>query len=400
MLAQDKVRWAKPAMIKQATDASIGTNEGLFSPFSIGSARLKNRIAMAPMTRGFSPGGVPGARVAAYYRRRAEGGTGLLLTEGTWIPHAAASNEATIPDFHGEAALAGWKRVVQEVHAAGGAIMPQLWHVGLIHKKVPENRGIDEAPAKAHHVGPSGLSGGIGVPIFVAGEPMTLADIDAVIDAFATAARNAIDLGFDGIELHGAHGYIIDQFLWHATNRRRDRFGGGHADRATFAAEIVAEIRRRTAPDFPILLRYSQWKLHDYDARLADTPQQLEALLGPIAAAGVDLFDCSQRRFWEPTFAGSDLNLAGWTKKLTGKPTMAVGSITLDLDFMASLFDRSRPAGVTGIDRLQEMFERGDFDMVAVGRALISDPDWSEKISAGRLSELKVFTPAALGSLE
>jgi 2,4-dienoyl-CoA reductase-like NADH-dependent reductase (Old Yellow Enzyme family) len=387
-------------MIKQVASADVGTDEGLFSAISIGRTRLKNRVAMAPMTRGFSPGGVPRANVAAYYRRRAEGGTGLLLTEGTWIPHAGASNESTIPDFYGDAALAGWKHVAEEVHAAGGAIMPQLWHVGLIHKKVPENRGIDEAPAQAHHVGPSGLSGGIGVPIFTAGEPMTLADIDAVIEAFATAARNAMNLGFDGIELHGAHGYIIDQFLWNATNRRRDRFGGSHADRATFAAEVVTEIRRRTAPDFPILLRFSQWKLQDYDARLADTPHQLEALLGPIAAAGVDMFDCSQRRFWEPTFADSDLNLAGWTKKLTGKPTMTVGSITLDLDFMSSLFDRSRPAGVAGIERLLAMFQRDDFDMIAVGRALISDPDWSNKILAGRLDELTLFTPLALDSLQ
>lgn len=380
-------------------DAAAGATPSLFSPFTIGRTRLKNRIAMAPMTRGYSPGGVPGEAVAAYYRRRAEGGTGLLLTEGTWIPHPGASNEPSIPDFHGEAALAGWRRIADEVHAAGGAIMPQLWHVGLIHKKPPEHRRIGETPAQPHHLGPSGISGGIGVPPFEAGAPMMLADIDAVIDAFAVAARSALDLGFDGVELHGAHGYIIDQFLWHATNRRTDRYGGGHADRATFAAEIVAEIRRRTAPDFPILLRFSQWKLHDYDARLAETPGELEALLGPIVAAGVDLFDCSQRRFWEPAFEGSDLNLAGWTKKLTGRPTMTVGSVSLDKDFMASLFDRDKGAGVTGVERLIELFERGDFDMVAVGRALIADPRWAEKLRAGRLDEMLAFGPRALETL-
>ena len=372
---------------------------GLFAPFAIGRTRLRNRIAMAPMTRGYSPGGVPGEEVAAYSRRRAEGGTGLILTEGTWIPHSGASNEPTIPDFHGEAALAGWRRIAEEVHAAGGAIMPQLWHVGLMSKKVPEHRRVGTTPAQPHHVGPSGISGGLDVPLFRAAEPMTLADIDAVIDAFATAARSAMELGFDGIELHGAHGYIIDQFLWHATNRRGDRYGGDHAGRATFAAEIVAEIRRRTAPDFPILMRYSQWKQHDYDARLADTPQELEAMLRPIVDAGVDLFDCSQRRFWEPTFAGSDLNLAGWTKRLTGKPTMTVGSISLDKEFMSSLFDRDKVAGVTGIDRLVEMFERGDFDMVAVGRALIVDPEWADKVRGGRLDELLPFSPRVLESL-
>lgn len=378
---------------------TAGFLDALFVPIRIGRTMLKNRIAMAPMTRGYSPNGVPGEDVAAYYRRRAEGGTALLITEGAWVPHHGASNEPSAPDFHGAEALAGWKKVVDDVHSAGGAIMPQLWHVGLVHKKAPEHRRVGEIPAQPHHVGPSGLSGGLGVPIFQAGRPMTLADIDAVVDAFAAAARSAMDLGFDGIELHGAHGYIIDQFLWHATNRRADRYGGDHAGRATFAAELVAEIRRRTAPDFPIVLRYSQWKLHDYDARLAETPRELEALLGPIADAGVDLFDCSQRRFWEPAFEGSDLNLAGWTKKLTGRPTMTVGSVGLDKDFMSSLFDRDKNAGTADLDGLMRLFDRGDFDMVAVGRALIVDPEWTNKIRAGRLDELLAFSPRSLESL-
>ncbi|WP_302480187.1 NADH:flavin oxidoreductase [Sphingomonas bacterium] len=370
----------------------------MFEPFTLGRATLSNRIAMAPMTRGYASNGVPGENVAEYYRRRAQGGVGLIITEGTWIAHPAASNEASIPDFHGEA-LRGWRRVVEAVHEAGGRIMPQLWHVGLIHKKPPEHRRVGETPAQSHHIGPSGISGGVGVPLFDATAPMSLADVDSVIEAFAAAARAAMDLGFDGVALHGAHGYIIDQFLWHATNRRTDRYGGSHRDRATFAAEIVAEIRRRTAPDFPIILRYSQWKLHDYDARLAENPMELEALLAPIAEAGVDLIDCSQRRFWEPTFAGSDLNLAGWTKRLTGKPTMTVGSVGLDRDFMSSLFDRDKSAGTTDLVRLVAMFERGDFDLVGVGRALIVDPEWTRKVKEDRMDELLPYDSRALEAL-
>ena len=371
----------------------------LFRPFTIGRTRLANRIVMAPMTRGYAPDGVPGGNIADYYERRAQGGTGLIVTEGTWVPHPAASNEPTIPDFHGAAALAGWRQVVEQVHRAGGRIMPQLWHVGLFHKKPPDHRKVGETPAQSHHLGPSGLSGGVGVPLFEAGQPMTLADIDAVIEAFAAAARDAMALGFDGVALHGAHGYLIDQFLWAATNRRTDRYGGNHRDRATFAAEIVAEVRRRTAPDFPIMLRYSQWKQHDYEARLADTPDELAALLGPIAEAGVDVIDCSQRRFWEPAFAGSDLNLAGWTKRLTGRPTVTVGSVGLDKDFMASLFDRDKSAAVVDLSRLMAMFERGDFDLVGVGRALITDPEWAAKVRDGRLAELRPFAKDALERL-
>ena len=368
----------------------------LFAPFALGSARLANRIVMAPMTRHFSPAGVPGRDVAAYYRRRAEGGAGLIITEGTWVPHPGAANDADVPDFHGHAALAGWRGVVEAVHGAGGAIVPQLWHVGLIRKQ-PSHAAPDGQPPGPHQIGPSGVSGGFGHPIAPTHPPMTLSDIDAVIEAFAVAARSAFDLGFDGVALHGAHGYLIDQFLWHRTNRRADRHG---RDRATFAAEIVAAIRRRTAPDFPILFRFSQWKSHDYDARIAETPGELEALLGPLGAAGVDLFDASQRRFWMPAFAGSDLNLAGWAKRLTGKPAMTVGSVSLDVDFMTSLFVPGTRAGIAGIDRLLAMLERGDFDLVGVGRALLADPDWPRKVREDRIDAIVPFGAKMLGSLE
>jgi 2,4-dienoyl-CoA reductase-like NADH-dependent reductase (Old Yellow Enzyme family) len=391
-LSPDLAPTPGPATTEAASVAS------LFAPFRLGELSLPNRVVMAPMTRSFSPGGAPGDDVAGYYRRRAEGGVGLILTEGTWVPHPGASNDENAPDFFGEAALAGWRKVVEGVHAAGGRIMPQLWHVGLIRKQ-PSLAHPQGEPAAPAQVGPSGVTGGHGWPLEVDRPPMSLADIDAVIEAFADAAQSAQALGFDGVELHGAHGYIIDQFLWGLTNHRRDRYGGAHADRATFAAEIVAEIRRRTGPAFPILFRWSQWKSHDYDARLADTPQQLEALLAPIADAGVDLFDCSQRRFWEPTFEGSDLNLAGWTRRLTGKPTMTVGSVGLDVDFMTSLFVKGTRPNVVRLDALLRRLEAGEFDLVAVGRALLTDPRWLEKIRDGRSDQIEAFTAHALKSL-
>src|SRR5690606_31751349 len=139
---------------------------------------------------------------------------------------------------------------------------------------------------------------------------------DAVVAAFAQAAADARALGFDAVEVHGAHGYLIDQFFWEGTNRRDDAYGGSIANRTRFAAEIIAAIRARVGADLPIILRFSQWKLQDYHARLVNSPTELEQFLTPLAEAGVDLFHCSTRRFWEPEFAGSDLTLAGWTRKL------------------------------------------------------------------------------------
>lgn len=367
----------------------------LFAPFVHGALRLSNRIVMAPMTRSFSPGGVPGPDVAAYYRRRAESGVGLILTEGTWVPHPLAANNARVPRFHGEDALAGWSHVVGEVHAAGGKIMPQLWHTGLIARAASE---ADSSPGERRDGGPSGLLGGLGWPIVQAGRGMTLREIDEVVEAFAQAAASAQRLGFDGVELHGAHGYLIDQFLWDRTNLRTDGYGGSPAARARFAAEIVRAIRDVTGPDFPILFRFSQWKLHDYRAELASGPAVLQSILEPLVEAGVDLFDCSQRRFWEPAFDGDGLNLAGWTRKLSGRPTITVGSVSLDQEFSPSLAPQA-VAKPTSISRLIEMLERGDFDLVGVGRALLADANWPEKVRSGRFDALESYAPASLSVL-
>jgi 2,4-dienoyl-CoA reductase-like NADH-dependent reductase (Old Yellow Enzyme family) len=371
----------------------------LFSPFTLNGLTLANRIAMAPMTRNFSPGGVPGPDVAAYYRRRAEGGVGLILTEGTSPDHPQAANMPQIPHLYGAEALAGWVRVVEGVHAAGGRIFAQIWHVGAV-----QSPG-DGPKLPASPISPSGLL----KPGVKIGEPMSLAEIEAMIDAYADAASNAQRAGFDGIELHGAHGYLIDQFFWQGSNQRTDKYGGDLAARTRFAVEVIQECRRRTGPRFPIQLRFSQWKLQDYGARLATTPDELGRFLGPLADAGLDAFHCSTRRFWDPEFEGSDMNLAGWTKKLTGKPTITVGSVSLDVDFMVSLGRLPRPESgaqqgdangrAAEMDHLAQMLERGDFDLVAVGRAMLADSSWASKVRDGHFGDLRAFSPEALKTL-
>lgn len=364
----------------------------LFRPMEVGSLALKNRIVMAPMTRCFAPGGVPGAGVADYYRRRAAGGVGLIVTEGTWIPHFSASNDANAPDFFGDAALAAWKGVVDAVHAEGGNIAPQLWHVGLSPK--PDIEEIYGAHAEDHslHRSPSGFI----APGKKVSEPMSVADAEAIIEAYAEAAATAERLGFDAIELHGAHGYLIDQFFWKETNHRTDRFGGDLVGRTRFAVEVVQAIRSRVRRDMPLIMRISQWKLPDYGAKLATTPAELEAFLAPMVDAGVDVFHCSQRRFWEPEFEGSPLNLAGWARRLTGKPAISVGSLGLDQEMLG---DETAGIGRRSFDMLVEMMERGDFDLIAVGRALIANPDWAAKVQRGDVEGLAPYSPDLLTEL-
>lgn len=368
-----------------------------FSPFSVGTMTVPNRFVMAPMTRCFSPGGVPGDGMAGYYRRRAEGGAGLIISEGTHVNHPGAANDPDCPDFHGEAALARWADILAQVHAAGGRMMPQLWHVGLLVKAELENLYQESGSLHEGHVGPSGLAGGMGQPLVKAKPEMTVAQIEDVIEAFAEGAETAWRMGFDGIEIHGAHGYLIDQFLWAETNRRTDAFGGSLRKRVRFCEEIVRQCRSRTAPDFPIFLRLSQWKGQDYEARLASDPGELETLLTPLVDAGVDVFDCSQRRFWEPEFQGSELSLAGWVKRLTGKGVMTVGSVGLDRELIESLY--GKPSAPQSLERVIAMLDRGDFDLIGVGRAMLVDPNWVEKIRIGETSGLLPYSPEALASL-
>ena len=360
----------------------------LFQPFHLKSLRLANRIVMAPMTRSFSPGGVPGSNVAEYYVRRATGEVGLIISEGTVVNRPASSNDPDIPRFNGPPALAGWKQVIAGVHAAGGVMAPQLWHMGVV---APKDGGwIPPAPFE----GPSGLV----APGKIGGVAMTEPDIAATIRAFAQAAVDAKALGFDAVEIHGAHGYLIDQFFWKPTNQRTDSYGGKSlVERSRFALEIIRAVRAGVGPDFAIILRLSQWKLQDYTAKLAATPEAMEQWLVPLAGAGVDLFHCSQRRYWEPEFAGSDLNFAGWAKKLTGKPSITVGSVGLSGDFLDAF--KGETSTPSSLDELLRRFDRRDFDLVAVGRALLADAGWARKIREGRSSELVGFTKKALATL-
>lgn len=368
----------------------------LFQPFTARSLTLPNRTVMAPMGRLFARDGVPSPDAPAYYRRRAEGGVGLVITEATGIDHPLATDHPGVPVMRRGDPLSGWKTVVDEVHRVGGKIIPQLFHQGML-------RGGGAADPSLESLRPSGVVGTPGPnsfhPDFVKGalaptRPMTDEEIQDVIGAFARSAAHAISAGFDGIALHGAHGYAIDSFLWGDSNRRTDRYGGDPRARTAFAVEVIRAVRQAIGDEPPIFFRFSQHKSHNYDARNAETPAELEALLGPIADAGADVLDASFRRFYQPAFEGSPLNLAGWAKKLTGKPSIAVGSVGLD-NTASDTFLARESGAADNIDLLMERFDSGEFDLIAIGRALIGDPDFVTKIGAG-----KRFTPFSRAALK
>jgi 2,4-dienoyl-CoA reductase-like NADH-dependent reductase (Old Yellow Enzyme family) len=228
-------------------------------------------------------------------------------------------------------------------------------------------------------------------------EPLSLAEIDKLIKAYTEAAANAVQLGFDALELHGAHGYLIDNFFWEGTNQRDDQYGGSLLKRTRFATDILQSIRAEIGEDFPIILRFSQWKQQDYEARLANSPDELAEFLEPLSAAGVDIFHCSQRRFWESEFPDSDLNLAGWVKQLSGKPAISVGSVSLSEEFIATYRDGT--AEVAGLEELIRRMDAEEFDLIAVGRALIANANWPELVRQDAMDDLQAYDKAMLAEL-
>lgn len=374
-----------------ATHGPRTANGPLFEPFACGTLRLRNRIVMAPMTRWHSPGGIPGPDVAAYYARRARGGVGLILTEGVNVDHPSASGYDDVPALFGAEAVKGWRAVIDAVHAAGAAIIPQLWHVGAVRRP-----GVGLHPTEPG-VGPARIVEHGRTVV----RRLDRAGIEAIVASYARAARTAAAAGFDGVEIHGAHGYLLDQFFWSQTNRRRDGFGGTIEDRAGFAAMVVAAVRRAIPRSMPLIFRFSQWKMNDYQARIAQSPQELARVLAPLCDAGVDIFHVSTRRFWESAFSGSPYSLARWTRELTGRPVIAVGSVGLDKAHQsrAQGGHETAVAGVVGVEPVLKGLAEGDFDLVAVGRAMLADAQWADKIRAGRLAEIEPLKPHHLKEL-
>jgi 2,4-dienoyl-CoA reductase-like NADH-dependent reductase (Old Yellow Enzyme family) len=270
----------------------------------------------------------------------------------------------------------------------------QLWHEGAIRQE-----GGDGPYGAYPTLSPSGLAHGAR-PNGRAATPEELEDIK---QAFVRSALMAREIGLDGVEVHAAHGYLLDQFLWAETNRRDDGYGGDDIrERVRFPAEIVAAIRAAVGPRFVIGFRFSQWKEVNFNTRVVDTTAELKTMLDVLKAAGVDVFHASARRFWIPEWDGSDLGIAGWSKRLTDRPVIAVGSVGLDIDVMENFFGKEASStGEEGLRELVRRFANNEFDLISVGRGHIGDQGIINKMREGRLDDIRGFTRKdVLGDLE
>jgi 2,4-dienoyl-CoA reductase-like NADH-dependent reductase (Old Yellow Enzyme family) len=293
----------------------------LFQPWTHGSLSLRNRVVMAPMTRRkAAEDGIATAAIAAYYRRRAEGEVGLIISEGTAIDDRHAYDTLTVPRIETEAQLQAWKRVVDQVHAAGGAFAPQLWHTGRL---------------AANPIGPSAGPG----PERADGtrrpdtREMTDEDIAQVLDAFDHAAAGSRRIGCDALEIHGAHGYLLDSFLSPVNNRREDAWGGSFEKRMRFPLEVLRRVRTAVGPDFPVIYRFSQWQMDDYRELKFREPAQLRDWVLALRAMGVDILHVSTRAATDAAFPEDpehpEWSLATWARHFSGLPTIAVGKVSV-----------------------------------------------------------------------
>lgn len=365
--------------------------DALFSPYRLKNCELRNRFVMPPMQRGFAVDGKPTKQMVDYLRSCAAGGVALIFSESVSLDHPSAYAQSDFCDLN-EATLDIWRAAIAGVHDEGAHFILQLWHPGATRVVAEGDR---------HHDYPTLSPSGMLKTGSANGRAMTRDEIAEIRDAYVEAAIRAKSLGADGVELHCAHGYLLDQFFWTETNLRTDEYGGPSlSERARYPAEVVAAVRGAVGNDFIISCRFSQWKGADYAAKIANTPQELEAFLKVMLTSGVDCFHVSTRRFANPEWPElhPDRSLAGWTKFLTGAPVITVGSVGLDTDVMSDLFHGETPKLCIeeDLELIESRLEKGEFDLVAIGRGHIANNDFVTKVREGRFGELQAFDKSKL----
>ncbi len=342
---------------------------------------------MAPMTRRMAQDdGIPTKEIVAYYRRRAAGEVGLIISEGTPVDSLHAYDTLTVPRFETDEQISAWKRVVDAVHDEGGAFAPQLWHTGRM--------GADPIGPSAVTLPPR-ADGTTRSPV----REMDSTDFQQVTEAFVNAALSAKQIGCDAIELHGAHGYLLDSFVSPVNNQRTDKYGGSLENRMRFPCEVLAAVRRAVGPDYPIIYRFSQWKVDDFsEIKFADSAQ-LKVWTSALKEAGASILHVSARSATDVGFPNEDssLTLAGWSKRVCDLPVIAVGKVSVTLTMDQAYGEEADT--VTDPSSAFELLESGEADLIAVGRALIANPDWVKTVRDSSWRNLKPFDKSLLAEL-
>jgi 2,4-dienoyl-CoA reductase-like NADH-dependent reductase (Old Yellow Enzyme family) len=354
----------------------------LLDPIRLGALDLRNRIAMAPCTRCMSPNAVPTEDVAAYYERRAADGVGLLISEGTVIC-ARGNGYPDVPGIYTEEQVEAWRRVTDRVHAAGGKIACQIWHVGAVAHPRTTGGVLPESPSG---LSPSGDIKRLRKPDgsheqYGESEAVSVERIHELIDLYRQAARNSIDAGFDGVEIHGAHGYLIDAFINLRWNQRDDDWGG--ENRTRFAREVTRAVIGEIGAE-------RTWiRISPFIGTTGDGWQKpvetFPRLLDELWAEGLRVLHISNWEYDQPVLPaelgdgakGTTMPLHAATRAHWKGQIIGVGSLD--------------------VDRAERAIADEEIDVAAFGRALIANPDFVSRARAG--TAMRDYDPGMLESL-
>ena len=342
-------------------DSATGTPAALFAPFDLAGLHLANRAVVSPMTRvSATDDGHATARMRDYYSAFAAGGFGLVITEGIYTDRAYSQGYYGQPGLADEAQAEAWRSVVDDVHAGEAKIIAQLMHAGALSQGNPHH---------ALSVGPSAVTPkGSQLAIYEGEGPyqtpfaMTQADIDEAVRGFAKAAEHAQAAGFDGVEVHGANGYLLDQFLTEGVNVRTDGYGGSIAARAKLLVQVLRAVRSSMDRDFVVGVRISQGKVNDFEHRWAGREEDAEVLF-EMLAPHADYIHTTEFEAWRPACSPQGHNLAALAKNHSGLPVIANGG----------LHDPARAAEILA----------GGADLVSVGRGALASSDWPARVREG-----------------
>ena len=341
----------------------------LFQAGDIGGLDLACRIVTAPMTRvSAAAGGLATGQMQAHYRAFAEGGFPLIISEGTYTDKEHSQGYLNQPGITDQAQIDAWARVTEAVHGAGGRIFQQLMHAGALSQ---HNDYVDgtRAPSSIQPVGEMAKNY-FGDGPYQTPAALTTGEIEKIKAAFSQAAENAVAAGFDGIEIHGANGYLLHQFFSTATNRRDDAYGGSAENRARFHAEILAAAKAG-AGGVPVGMRLSQMAVNNFEHVWEGGADDARALFSTMDANGADYLHINSVPAFKPVFDG-DRTLAAHAREYFSGPVIACGGMS----------DAAAADGMIGA---------GDADFVAMARGALADPGWPNKIAAG--DEPRTFDP-------
>ncbi len=334
----------------------------LFSPGRLGTVELANRAIVSPMTRtSATVDGLATDTMVDYYTEFARGGWGLVMTEATYIDLKYSQGYSEQPGIANDAQQESWRKVVEAVHAEGVPFFMQLFHAGAVNQG---NNWVEGsiAPSVVQPLGEQ-IPRYNGNGPFQTPREISRDEMAEVVASFAAAAERAIELGFDGVEVHGANGYLMDQFLTTYTNQRTDEYGGAIENRARFHVDVMTAVRAAIDPAVPVGVRISQTKVNDLEYSWPGGDDDAKVVFGKIGDIGNMFIDCSAHLGCAPVF-GTDRSLAGLAKRYSGLPQIANGKL-------------HDPA------EAERALTQGEGDFCAIAKGALADPAWPKKIAAG-----------------